>query len=231
MRLSWIPIKSLKNMHPKKEKNESEINDLQLPGSVVGGAVMADQTMDILNLQFTGLGFGNQQLIFQIGNEEFGVDALRVQELIRYTAPVKVPNAPLAVRGVINFRGEVIPVLDMRRIFQLEPGNYNEFTVIVVVETGGKVFGLIVDRVLDIIGLVEDNIQLTPEFSSKEKTKYLKSMGKIGNRLILMVDLEKVVDFREVEEIFPQPNEAGEQSTVTAATAAVSDSGEDYERS
>lgn len=178
---------------------------------------MIDQTMDILNLQFAGLGFGNQQLIFGVGSEEFGVDALRVQEMIRYTSPVKVPNAPMVVRGVINFRGEVIPVLDMRKIFQLEAGNYNEYTVIVVVETGGKIFGLIVDRVIDIISLSDENIQSTPEFSSKEKTKYLQSMAKIGNRLILMIDLEKVVDFREVEEIFPESNQTPGQAVPAAS--------------
>jgi purine-binding chemotaxis protein CheW len=163
---------------------------------------MADQTMDILNLQFTDLGLGNQQLIFLVGQEEFGVDVLQVQEMIRYSVPVKVPNAPTAVSGVINFRGEVIPVLDMRRIFQLEPGQYNDNTVIVVVETGYKIFGLIVDRVVDMVSLAKENIQFTPEFSSKPKTQYLQSMGKIGNRLILMVDLEKLVDFQEIDEIF-----------------------------
>jgi purine-binding chemotaxis protein CheW len=176
---------------------------------------MVDKTMDILNLQFAGLGSGNQQLIFSIGSEEFGVDALKVQELIRYSSPVKVPNSPPTVRGVINFRGEVIPILDMRKIFQLEPGNYNEYTVIVVVETNNKIFGLIVDRVLDIMSFMDDNIQATPEFSSKEKTKYLKSMGKIGSRLILMVDLERVVDFREIEEVITQTNDVGEESVPT----------------
>jgi purine-binding chemotaxis protein CheW len=176
---------------------------------------MGDKTMDILNLQFTGLGCGNQQLLFLIGSEEFGVDALKVQELIRYTSPVKVPNAPPSVRGVINFRGEVIPVLDMRKIFQLEQGDYNEFTVIVVVETNSKTFGLIVDRVLDIISLSEDNIQPTPEFSSKEKTKYLRAMGKIGSRLILMLDLDKVVDFREIEEVIPQIDGAKDHPVIS----------------
>ena len=184
---------------------------------------MGDQTMDILNLQFAGQG-GNQQLLFLIGSEEFGVDALKVQELIRYTLPVKIPNAPPVVRGVINFRGEVIPVLDMRMIFQLELGNYNDFTVIIVVETNGKIFGLIVDRVLDIISFSEDNIQPTPEFSSKEKTKYLRAMGKIGSRLILMIDLERVVDFREIEEIIPQINGATDHPTVS------NDSNENEER-
>lgn len=164
---------------------------------------MTEKTMDILSLQFGGFGQGNQQLIFSVDTEEFGVEALKVQELIRYIVPVKVPNAPPAVSGVINFRGEVVPVLDMRRIFQLEAGNYNEFTVIVVVQTGRKIFGLIVDRVTDLICIPEDKIQPTPEFSSKEKTKYLKSMGKIGSRLILMIDLEKVIDFQEIEEVIP----------------------------
>ncbi len=165
---------------------------------------MADKTMDILNLQFAGLSSENQQLIFSIETEEFGVDALKVQEMIRFLTPVKVPNAPAVVRGVINFRGEVIPVLDMRKIFQLEPGNYNEFTVIVIVETNNKIFGLIVDKVSDIISIPENNIQPTPEFSSKEKTKYLKAMGKVGHRLILMIDLEKVIDFHELDEALPQ---------------------------
>jgi purine-binding chemotaxis protein CheW len=178
---------------------------------------MVDRTMDILNLQFTGLVGGNQQLIFLIGSEEFGVDALRVQEMIRYSSPVKVPNAPTAVRGVINFRGEVIPVLDMRMIFQLPAGNYNEYTVIIVVETSGKIFGLIVDRVLDMIGLEAENIQPTPEFSSKEKTRYLKAMGKTGSRLILLVDLERLVDFGTIEELLPLPHtdEAKEPETLT----------------
>jgi purine-binding chemotaxis protein CheW len=184
---------------------------------------MADKTMDILNLQFAGLGNENQQLIFLIESEEFGVDVLKVQELIRYTPPVKVPNAPPMVRGVINFRGEVIPVLDMRMIFQLGVGNYNEFTVIVVIETNGKIFGLIVDRVLDIFCISEENIQSTPEFSSKEKTKYLRAMGKIGNRLILMVDLDKIVDFQEIEEVIPQINGVG------VYTSSSNDSPEDEE--
>lgn len=181
----------------------------------LGGENMADQTMDILNLQFTDLGFGNQQLIFLVGNEEFGVDVLRVQEMIRYSVPVKVPNSPHSVSGVINFRGEVIPVLDMRRIFQLEPGHYNDYTVIVVVETGEKVFGLIVDRVLDMVSLAEDNIQPTPEFSSKPKTQYLRSMGKIGNRLILMIDLDKLVDFQEIDEIFAPVNSTDDKKEET----------------
>ena len=163
-------------------------------------------TMDILNLQIAGAAGEFQQMIFMVDTEEFGVDVLKVQEIIRYIKPVKVPNAPSFVQGVINFRGEIIPVLDVRRIFKMEFTTYNEFTVIVVVETSGKIFGLTVDQVLDIISIPEEKVQPTPEFSSKEKTKYLKAMGKVDGRLILMMDLDKLVDFREVDEIFPDPD-------------------------
>lgn len=163
-------------------------------------------TMDILNLQIAGNAGELQQMVFIVDTEEFGVDVLKVQEIIRYVKPVKVPNAPGFVQGVINFRGEIIPVLDIRRIFKLESTTFNEFTVIVVVESSGKIFGLTVDRVLDIINFPQEKIQTTPEFSSNEKTKYLKAMGKVDNRLILLLDLDKLVDFREVDAIFPDPN-------------------------
>jgi purine-binding chemotaxis protein CheW len=159
-----------------------------------------DKTMDILNLQFIGSSTENQQMIFNLDTEEFGIDVLKVQEIVRFIKPVKVPKAPDCVFGVINFRGEIIPVLDLRQIFGLEPTKYGEFTVIIIVKTNNeKTFGMIVDKVVDIINIPEANIQRT-EFSSKEKTKYLKAMGKLENRLILLLDLDKVVDFDKIDE-------------------------------
>jgi purine-binding chemotaxis protein CheW len=158
-----------------------------------------DKTMDILNLQFIGSSNENQQMIFNLDTEEFGIDVLKVQEIVRFIKPVKVPKAPDCVFGVINFRGEIIPVLDLRQIFGLEPTKYGEFTVIIIVKTNEKTFGMIVDRVVDIINIPEANIQRT-EFSAKEKTKYLKAMGKLENRLVLLLDLDKVVDFDKIDE-------------------------------
>jgi purine-binding chemotaxis protein CheW len=164
--------------------------------------------MDILNLQFIGAGNEDQQMIFNLGYEEFGIEVLKVQEIIRFIKPVKVPKAPDCVDGVINFRGDIIPILNLRRIFGLEPLNYDEFTVIIIVKSGEKTFGMIVDSVSDIITIPEANIQPS-EFSSKEKTKYLKAMARLENRLILMLDLERVVDFDKIEVALHHSDESG----------------------
>lgn len=156
-----------------------------------------DNTLDILNLQFTGNEHESQLLVFNVDGEEFGVDVLLVQEIIRYIKPTKIPNGPKAVRGVINFRGEVIPVLDIRERFALPTREYDEFTVIVVVEYHGKTLGLVVDQVSDIVSLASKDTQLTPEFSGEEKTAYLRGMGKLGERLILLMDIEKIMDLQE----------------------------------
>ena len=89
-----------------------------------------------------------QFMTFQVAEEEFGIDVMRVQELIRYQKPSRIPNAPKAINGVINFRGHIIPVIDMRRKFNFEPGKYDEFSVIIVLDVKDKIMGLLVDRVL-----------------------------------------------------------------------------------
>lgn len=160
-----------------------------------------DNTMDILNLQFTGSDAEKQLIIFSVGDEEFGLDVLRVQEIIRYVAPTKIPHAPDFVEGVIDFRGEVIPVINLRERFGLPEHNEDEFSVIIVIEVNGKITGLTVDRVSDILNIPEDKIQQTPEFSSREKTEYLKAMGKLGNRLILILDLDKIITLSEQKKL------------------------------
>src|SRR5690554_2055140 len=137
-------------------------------------AAKTDNTMDLLNLQFTGLENEQQLIIFTVGSEEFGLDVLRVQEIIRYVKPTKIPHAPDHVQGVIDFRGEVIPVFNLRQRFGLPVSEQEEFQVIIVVEANGKTLGLVVDSVSDILNLPEDKIQKTPDFSSREKTRYLK---------------------------------------------------------
>ena len=120
--------------------------------------------------------------------------------------PVRVPKAPDCVFGVINFRGDIIPVLDLKQIFNSEPTKYNEFTVIIIAKTNEKTFGMIVDQVTDMVSVPDENIQPT-EFSSKERTKYLKAVSKIDNRLILLLDLDRIVDFDKIEESFQPPTD------------------------
>ncbi len=101
------------------------------------------------------------------------------------------------MEGVIDFRGEVIPVLSMRKRFGLPEQEDFGFQVIVVTEVNGKIIGLTVDRVLDIANIPEDKIQLATDFTAQEKTRYLRAMGKLGNRLILLLDLNKIMDFED----------------------------------
>ncbi|HBK67690.1 MAG TPA: chemotaxis protein CheW [Firmicutes bacterium] len=156
-----------------------------------------DNTIDLLNLQFTGNENEQQYIIFMVGKEEFGLEVLKVQEIIRYLVPTKIPHAPMYVEGVIDFRGEVIPVLSMRKRFGLPDKEDIEFQVIIVTEVNTKIIGLTVDRVLDIANIPEDKIQLTTDFTTQEKTKYLKAVGKLGNRLILLLDLDKIMNFND----------------------------------
>lgn len=136
-----------------------------------------------------------QQITFLVDTEEYGVDALQVKEIIRYLSPVKVPNAPEPILGVINFRGEVIPVVDLRKTFGLSPLRIDQFTVIVIAETEGKIFGMAVDRVLDMVNVPLSKLNDNSGTTSKDDQKHLKTIVKINGRLILILDLNKIITF------------------------------------
>lgn len=136
-----------------------------------------------------------QHITFLVDTEEYGVNALRVQEIIRYLTPVKVPNAPEPIQGVINFRGEVIPVVDIRKTFGLKPLEIDQFTVIVILETEGKIFGIIVDRILDMVDLPLSKINDSSVGNSQANRRYLKAMVKLDSRLVLILDLDKIITF------------------------------------
>ncbi|MFW6034796.1 MAG: chemotaxis protein CheW [Halothermotrichaceae bacterium] len=191
-----------------------------------------DNTMDILNQQLTNISAENQFLTFKIEDEEYGVDVLKVQEIIRYRKPTKIPNTPAVVKGVINFRGEVSPVLDMREKFDFETRNYNSFTVIIVLEIQSKIISIIVDQVSDILSFSKDDIQKTLDFSSDIDTEFIDGMAKLDNRLIMLLNLDLLLSFKELNvvsnidsEIIDKKDEAvesrkeGETSEVTSDTS------------
>ncbi|MFW5961530.1 MAG: chemotaxis protein CheW, partial [bacterium] len=154
-------------------------------------------TLDILNQQLTNISAENQFVTFLLGEEEYGVDVLKVQEIIRYEEPTKIPNIPEVIAGVANSRGEIIPILDMRAKFNMEKIKYNNFNVIIVIEVKDSFVGIIVDEVSDIISFNKEDIQKTPEFSSEIKTEHIKGMGKINDRLILLLDTDRLLSFKE----------------------------------
>ena len=160
-----------------------------------------DNTMNILNQQLTNISAENQYVTFQVADEEYGIDVLKVQEIIRYHQPTKLPNAPEVIQGVLNFRGEVIPILDIRRKFSLGDKEYDSFNVIIVIEIKDKIVGIIVDHVSDIISFTEDQIQETLQFSSQINTQFIRGMAQLEDRLVILLDLEKLLSFEEFKAV------------------------------
>jgi purine-binding chemotaxis protein CheW len=142
---------------------------------------------------------GELQLVsFNIGSEEFGVDILKVQEINRMVEITKVPQAPHYVEGVINLRGKVIPIIDLRKRFNLEAKVYDKNTRIVVVDISGNIMGMIVDAVSEVLRLQSSTIENPPEIVTGVNAEYIKGVAKLEDRLLIFLDLSKVVDAGEL---------------------------------
>jgi purine-binding chemotaxis protein CheW len=126
---------------------------------------------------------------FHVGSEEFGLEILRVQEIIRIQPLTRVPNSAGFVEGVINLRGKVIPVIALRRCFGLEDRSHDKQTRIVVVEVNGSVLGFIVDSVSEVLRLPVETIEPPPRLGKVER-EYVSGVGKLGDRLLILLDLQ-----------------------------------------
>ncbi len=134
-----------------------------------------------------------QLVSFNIGDEEFGVDILKVQEINRMLDVTRVPNAPEYVDGVINLRGKVIPIIDLRRRFQMERKEHDKNTRIVVVELSGKVVGFVVDAVSEVLRIPKSVTEPPPPMVAGVNAEYITAVGKLEDRLLILLDLEKVL--------------------------------------
>lgn len=134
-----------------------------------------------------------QLVSFNIGEEEFGVDILKVQEIIRMVDITRVPNSPQFVEGVINLRGKVIPIIDLRLRLGLEPKTKDKDTRIIVVEFVTKVIGFVVDNVNEVLRLNKSITEPPPPMVSGINSEYITSIGKLDDRLLILLDLEKIL--------------------------------------
>jgi purine-binding chemotaxis protein CheW len=134
-----------------------------------------------------------QLVSFKIGDEEFGVEILKVQEINRMLDVTRVPNAPEYVDGVINLRGKVIPIIDLRRRLGMERKEHDKNTRIVVVELSGKVVGFVVDAVSEVLRIPKSVTEPPPPIVSGIEAAYITSVGKLEDRLLILLDLEKVL--------------------------------------
>ena len=132
-------------------------------------------------------------LAFKLGAEEYGIDILRVQEIRSYEAPTRIANAPAFIKGVVNLRGVIVPIVDMRMKFNLETVSYDSFTVVIVLNIGSRVMGMVVDAVSDVITLTPEQLRPVPEFSSAIECDHLLAIGAVQDRMLILVDIEKLM--------------------------------------
>ncbi|HDP79503.1 MAG TPA: purine-binding chemotaxis protein CheW [Spirochaetes bacterium] len=142
-----------------------------------------------------------QHVTFMIGSETYGVEVLQVQEIIGMTGITHVPNTRDFMKGVINLRGMVVPVIDMRIKFTMPEKEYDSFTVIIIVEVSGRMVGMIVDSVSDVISIPVKGIQDTPHFSSRIETDFIKGIGQVEENLVIILDINKILTDEEIHEI------------------------------
>ena len=137
-------------------------------------------------------------LAFKLGAEEYGIDILRVQEIRSYEEPTRIANAPAFIKGVVNLRGVIVPIVDMRLKFNLEQVNYDNFTVVIVLNIGNRVVGMVVDAVSDVITLTPEQLRPVPEFNSTIASDHLLAIGAVGQRMLILVDIEKLMSSSEM---------------------------------
>lgn len=143
---------------------------------------------------------GSQFLTFQLGEELYGVDILRVQEIKGYTAVTKIPNTPPHIKGVLNLRGTIVPIVELRTKFGMNTIDYTMFTVIVVVVVREKIMGLVVDAVSDVLNIDKKDIQPAPQFGAKVDVSFLNGIGKSGDKLIALLDMDRLLSDDDLQD-------------------------------
>ena len=136
---------------------------------------------------------GSQYLTFQLGEELYGVDILRVQEIKGYTTVTKIPNTPAHIKGVLNLRGTIVPIVELRTKFGMPMIDYTMFTVIVVVVVRDRIMGLVVDSVSDVLNISKQDIQAPPEFGAKVDVSVLTGIGKSGDKLVALLNIDRLL--------------------------------------
>jgi len=154
-----------------------------------------------LNQQIGLTSDGSQFLTFNLGDELYGVDILRVQEIKGYTAVTKIPNTPPHIKGVLNLRGTIVPIIELRTKFEMPTIDYTTFTVIIVVVVRDKVMGLVVDSVSDVLNIDKKDIQAPPQFGAKVDVSFLNGIGKSGDKLIALLDMDRLLSENETQEV------------------------------
>jgi len=137
-------------------------------------------------------------LAFTLSQEEYGIDIQKVQELRGYDTVTRIANAPEFIKGVVNLRGIIVPIVDMRIKFNLGTPTYDQFTVVIILNIGHRVMGMVVDSVSDVITLTPEQVKPAPEMGSTLNTSHLIGLGSLGNRMLILMDIDKLMTSTEM---------------------------------
>lgn len=140
-----------------------------------------------------------EYLTFTLGSEEYAIDILKVQEIRGYEKPTLIANAPNFIKGVINLRGIIVPIVDLRIKFNLGKIEYTPFTVVIILNVAGRVIGVVVDSVSDVISLNAGQIRQAPDFSGSFDTKYILGLSTIDSRMLIVTDIERLMTSSDME--------------------------------
>jgi purine-binding chemotaxis protein CheW len=140
---------------------------------------------------------GGEFLTFRLGAEEYGIDILRVQEIRSYESPTRIANAPAFIKGVVNLRGVIVPIVDLRLKLGCESAEYNSFTVVIVLNVKGRVLGAVVDSVSDVLELSREAIKPAPEMTTSVDSGFITGIGSVktdsAERMLILMDIEQLM--------------------------------------
>jgi len=139
-----------------------------------------------------------EYLTFRLGDEEYGIDILKVQEIRSYEPPTRMAQAPDSIKGVINLRGVIVPIVDLRLKLHCAQADYTDFTVVIILNVAGTVMGVVVDAVADVVALARETIQPAPQFQSQVDASFVTGIASVGERMLIMMDIESLLSRAEM---------------------------------
>jgi purine-binding chemotaxis protein CheW len=145
-----------------------------------------------------GLPDSGQFLTLRLGSEEYAIDILRVQEIRSYEEPTRKVNAPAFINGVINLRGVIVPIVDLRMKLNLSKVEYNEFTVVIILNVRGTVLGAVVDSVSDVVTLAPGSIKPAPQFETALDSRFITGLANVGDRMMIVMNMEALMSNAEM---------------------------------
>lgn len=141
----------------------------------------------------------SEYLTFVLGDESYGIEILKVQEIRGYDAVTKIANTPDFIKGVVNLRGRIVPIVDLRIKFRLGKVEYDEFTVVIILNLGGRIVGMVVDGVSDVMNLKSNQIRSVPDIVASIDTKYVTGLASVEEKMFILVDIEQLMNSQEMQ--------------------------------